>query len=308
MTSYKLNRIGYGNQFNDLFIIDDIIIKKSKSEYGNFKISKEILFFQYILNNNIPFTIPEIIEFGINYYRMKYLSNYTPLYKSFLSYPHSKQNEIINLITNQLNLLHNSTIKLICKKEYTELLVIETHTKIKKRYEEISDILKQYSFIKKVNNVELLSFDNILGIIQNKMGYFINSLNEYKISVIHGDCQFNNILTNDDNHLVFIDPRGYFGNLDLYGLPEYDFAKVKFALSGYDIFDNMEINSLEINNDNLTIPNIFIINDNDLFKKDDIISILTISIWLGNAHCFKDNVPKAIFSFYYALYLATLYL
>ena len=135
------------------------------------------------------------------------------------------------------------------------------------------------------------------------------SNNSYNISIIHGDCQFNNILynpTNDD--FVFIDPRGYFGNLDLYGIPEYDFAKIKFALSGYDIFDNMEIDSLQIVDDNLILPAINIVNNDNLFKKDDIISILTISVWLGNAHCFKNNIPKAIFSFYYALYLASLYL
>jgi hypothetical protein len=308
---YTLSRIGYGSQFNDLFIENDIITKKSKTDYGYFKIHKEILFFKYILSNNISLPIPTIYEFGKDYYKMKYLSDYIPLYKYFTNFSDDKKHEILEKIRSELNKLHISTTKLITKEQFNNIILSETCTKIYKRYQEITDILKNYTHIKKVNNIELLSFDKTLDILQNKVSNYIDSLsnNSYNIAIIHGDCQFNNILynpTNDD--FVFIDPRGYFGNLDLYGIPEYDFAKIKFALSGYDIFDNMEIDSLQIVDDNLILPAINIVNNDNLFKKDDIISILTISVWLGNAHCFKNNIPKAIFSFYYALYLASLYL
>ena len=309
MSEYKIERIGYGSQFNDLFIINNIIIKKSKNEYGDFKLDKEKRFYKYLIDNNINFPFPEIYEFGRNYYKMKYLSNYLPLYTQFPNFSNDKKNEILNKIVSELNKLHLNTSKLITQDEFRELLIDETNTKIKKRYLEITDILDNFKFIEKVNNVPILSFNEILEKIQDKINTYINNLDIYKLSIIHGDCQFNNILYNPDNdEIKFIDPRGYFGTSDLYGIPEYDLAKVKFALSGYDIFDNMEINSLDINGNNLTIPNIYIINDDNLFINDDIISILTISIWFGNAHCFKNNIPKAIFSFYYALYLATLYL
>jgi hypothetical protein len=309
MSEYKIERIGYGSQFNDLFIINNIIIKKSKSEYGNFKLDKEKRFYQYLINTRIDFPVPEIYEFGINYYKMNYLSNYFPLYTQFTNFSNNKKMVILNKIMSELNKLHSNTSKLITQNEFRELLIDETNTKIKKRYTEIIDIIDNYKFIEKVNNIKILSFDKIVEKIQDKIYNYINTLDTYKLTVIHGDCQFNNILYNPDtDEIKFIDPRGYFGDSDLYGIPEYDIAKVKFALSGYDIFDNMEINSLDINDNNLTIPNIYIINDDNLFVKDDIISILTISIWLGNAHCFKNNIPKAIFSFYYALYLGTLYL
>lgn len=309
---YKLSRIGYGSQFNDLFIENDIITKKSKTDYGYFKIAKEILFFKYILINSISLPIPPIYEFGKDYYKMKYLSDYIPLYKCFINFSDDKKHHILQKITSELNKLHISTMKSINKEEYGNLLLSETCTKLYKRYQEITDILIKYTHIKKVNNIEIISFDKALEILQNKVYKYIESeslTNSYNISIIHGDCQFNNILYNPINDdFVFIDPRGYFGNLDLYGIPEYDFAKIKFALSGYDIFDNMEIDSLQIIDDNLILPNINIIDNDSLFKQDDIISILTISVWLGNAHCFKNNIPKAIFSFYYAIYLASLYL
>lgn len=51
---------------------------------------------------------------------------------------------------------------------------------------------------------------------------------EYKL--IHGDCNFSNMLidpTRQEGGVSFIDPRGYFGNTSIYGLPDYDVAKVR---------------------------------------------------------------------------------
>ena len=286
-----------------------MILSQSKNEYGNFKINKEIAFFKYLINNAITFPIPKIYNFEPNGYTMQYLSDYSPLYTTFPSLSTQKQNELLLKINSTLDSLHSNTTKSISKNEYTDCLIYETFTKIKERYLQIETIVQQYSFIKRVNGIEILSLNDILDKIKNKVVNYINNLSSYNISVIHGDCQFNNILYNQsDDDIVFIDPRGYFGHLDVFGPAQYDLAKIKFALSGYDIFDNMEINSVNIDGDNITIPNIFITNDTNLFEKDDIVSTLTISIWLGNAHCFKNNIPKAIFSYFYSIYLATLYL
>ncbi len=41
-----------------------------------------------------------------------------------------------------------------------------------------------------------------------------------------------------DNKIVMFDPRGYFGKKELYGDPDYDFAKVYYSVVGsYDIFN-----------------------------------------------------------------------
>jgi hypothetical protein len=117
-------------------------------------------------------------------------------------------------------------------------------------------------------------------------------------------------------HIAFIDPRGYFGSIELYGMAEYDTAKVIFALSGYDVFDNMDTVVLDIQDDTLHISNLFQLGEEGeeeegkgvIFKPDDIASVLAISVWLGNAHCFKHNPPKTVFSYFYAMYLASKYL
>ncbi|MDR2355262.1 MAG: phosphotransferase [Clostridiales Family XIII bacterium] len=55
---------------------------------------------------------------------------------------------------------------------------------------------------------------------------------------IHGDCTFSNMMLREDGRPVFIDPRGYFGFTELYGDPNYDWAKLYYSLVGnYDRFN-----------------------------------------------------------------------
>lgn len=49
---------------------------------------------------------------------------------------------------------------------------------------------------------------------------------------IHGDLQTSNALITNKNKIYVIDPRGYFGNSELYGDPLYDFAKLYYGFCG----------------------------------------------------------------------------
>ena len=77
----KIIRYGYGNNFNDIIINGENIIKRSKNKDGNVKINHEINFYKYIKSNNIHFSTPKIVEFGENFYSMEYLNSTIPLYK-----------------------------------------------------------------------------------------------------------------------------------------------------------------------------------------------------------------------------------
>ena len=56
--------------------------------------------------------------------------------------------------------------------------------------------------------------------------------------LIHGDCTFSNTMLREDGSPVLIDPRGYFGNTELYGDPAYDWGKLYYSLIGnYDQFN-----------------------------------------------------------------------
>lgn len=66
-----------------------------------------------------------------------------------------------------------------------------------------------------------------------------NTLYDTKFTLIHGDCTFSNTLADKDLNITFIDPRGYFGKVLLYGDEYYDWAKLYYSLYGnYDQFNN----------------------------------------------------------------------
>jgi hypothetical protein len=104
------------------------------------------------------------------------------------------------------------------------------------------------------------------------------------------------------NNINYIDPRGIFGSSEIYGIKEYDIAKIYFGLSGYSYFDLKSVNSLNILDDNIDIDikPIYGININD-----KIVLIFIMCIWLGNAHCFIDNKLKVVESYYIALFISS---
>jgi Phosphotransferase enzyme family len=307
-----LKRSGYGASFNNIYVTPKTIRKECKNEYGRVKIEKEMKFYRHLREQNVGFSTPAIYDMNSTSYTMENLIGYVSLYTVFSEFPPDKKERLLKRVYDELDALHQSSSMMISKEMLQESLQIETHTKILERVEHVKDLVGNYSHIQKVNGMVLKSFNTILSLISQKIQGYINRVDTVRLCLIHGDCQFNNVLYNPSTqHIAFIDPRGYFGSFDLYGMPEYDRAKVLFALSGYDIFDNMDTVVLDIDGDTLHIPNLFQIEEKDndpLFKKDDIVSVLAISVWLGNAHCFKHNPPKAVFSYFYAMYLASKYL
>ncbi len=313
----QLQRTGYGSNFNTIYITKDTIIKESKNEYGHKKLKKEILFYLFLDKYNITFPRPKILSFTQRSYTMEFLKDSVPLYTVFSSFTTKKQEEILETINNYLKSLHKNHIE-VCKETFIECLKQEFYTKLIERFQQTEQILGEFFLIQSVNkkkfpwlqknesSTSLAYFTKIVEKIYNEIQKHFVKGDTYSFSVIHGDCQFNNILYNEDSEEVFfIDPRGYFGSSEIYGMADYDLAKIQFALSGYDQFDNMEINHLEDFKGNLDLPLLFQ-TDNPL-PQNNPITLLTLAIWLGNAHIFSNNIYKCAFSYFYALHLVTLY-
>ena len=296
---------GYGLSFNNLFLSGDTLIKQAKNVYGVGKIVKEIFFYKYIQQHKcLP--MPEFISFDETSYTIKYLEGYKPLYEVFSGFSHEKKTTILQQINMYLENLHNTESKVVTKEVYFQLLHTEMIDKLEERYHEVKDILNEFSHIKTVNKIPIYSFDKCIQQLKKKMEEFVESKIYYLLNPIHGDCQFNNILYNENDDLMFIDPRGYYGNSDLFGAAEYDLAKVKFALSGYGEFDSKEVLSLAIEQSDVTIDISQLMPD--CLIKDDFLTQLVVSIWMGNAHCFKENKFKTAYSYFIAMYYASLYL
>ena len=69
--------------------------------------------------------------------------------------------------------------------------------------------------------------------------------------LIHGDCTFSNLLTDDSCNIYMIDARGYFGHTPLIGDLDYDWAKVYYSVVGaFDQFNVRKFN-LDISEDDV---------------------------------------------------------
>ena len=298
-----MNETNYGFSFNDITIKDNCFNKTYKNIVGKNKINNEIYFYLYIIKNNIKFPIPELITYGDGFLSLQYISNSTTITNIINE---SNIYDYINKIMFYLQTIHS-----IKKEVYVSVIqkdvLIETEKKVLDRFKEYNwEKNELINSIKSVNHVKIKNIFYYCDIIKTKIINLLKDRNEYNF--IHGDIHLGNILLDENNHFYFIDPRGYFGESKLFGLCEYDYAKLLFGLSGYSVFDNMMIREIVIINNNIEID--FIKNYEFIFESgrfDEITILLCLSIWLGNNSCFS-NINKKITSLMIAYYYCEKYL
>jgi len=190
----------------------DIIKKKSCNALNG-----EIYYY-----NNIPNTIKDMFPIMFNYDIDEYkwydieLIQGIPITKLYLC----QELNIVQLenIMNSIDRIHKSSavdlsININIYENYTKKLI--------SRYQ---------NFDYSIYIDSKLILDDIL----DKLKFYENH-NFGKISVIHGDPVFSNILINKHGKLKFIDMRGKIGEqLTIYGDELYDWAKIYQSLIGYD--------------------------------------------------------------------------
>ena len=284
--------------FNKITNKDTTIIKESVCSQGDEIIENEISWYKYI-QNKYDF-IPKLISSKQKQFELEKLDA-KPLYKYFETFTNDKKQNIISNILESLDNLHQDK-NIFDESIIKENIKIECYDKIYNRLNKIKNIILYFSDIKYVNGIKInTDIDTIISTCYNNI--LEQSTNEY--SLIHGDCQFSNTLYDESkNKIYLIDPRGNFGKTKLYGPKEYDYAKLIYALSGYDNFNNSDNFYIDIIDNNI----IFNIESNDdIIKSLNITNKLTLSyliiIWLGLAQYNENNILKCISSYYNGIYL-----
>jgi hypothetical protein len=306
MEPILLSRSGYGSSFNKLYIHDDEIEKRPSNSYGKRKLELEKKVYVEFFHSAPEFPLAKGYRSTDTSLFVHYYKEYLPLWQTYKSATVTERDSLLERIQHHLGNLHRKTSVNVSYDEYSILLRSEVVEKVRARYSEIRNVLEEYPF-DSVNGMPCLSFDECMTKIESHLEVYLKTKENYTLSYIHGDPQFNNILVQKDTvDVVFIDPRGYFGTKELYGISEYDTAKILFALSGYDIFDSTDSFELQYESRNLDIPD-FCLEDRFVSFYPEIHFILC-SIWLANAHCFLQNPVKAIISHAFARYITTLLL
>lgn len=293
--NYRMNVDNYGFVFNDIIIHDNIVKKTYKNPYGKWKINNEIRFYRFVEECQIPFKVPKLLDWQDGVLTIEFVKDSSTLTNMITAYnSHFYMNEIIN----HLKPLHAIIIP-VSSEVVKRDLQIEIEKKVLNRFSEFDWNTSCILSIRCVNGRKIRNINVYCDLIKSKF----SNINITHYNLIHGDVHLGNILCNcNTNDLVFIDPRGYFGETELFGMREYDFAKLLFGLSGYSYFDTMEINTLKLENNNLDID--FIRGHEYIFENsefDEVTKLLCLSIWLSNNSCFS-NINKKITSLMTAYY------
>jgi beta-phosphoglucomutase-like phosphatase (HAD superfamily) len=294
--------------FNELIdISDNVLEKRSTCSYGNSIITNEMAFYKYNSLDNVP----EIVEFGTDFFRMKKIENARTIIDIFNSSDIELQKRFICNILCELEKIHRLEQITVSKTVLLQDIKIEFYDKVLQRLDNIQPLLSYFNRIKSVNNIHI-KYDHtyiIDKIYKNIKTYMLE--NEITYNTIHGDPHMSNILMDSHNKLWFIDPRGYFGNTKLFGWKEYDIGKLIYSLSGFDEINNNDNHFFIIDDKNNIDTNITNNIDNYLhiFEKYDknMLINMTILHWFGLTDYSKNNIHKCISSYYYGIYLYHLY-
>eukprot|EP01112_Ceratiomyxa_fruticulosa_P013494 TRINITY_DN379_c0_g1_i12.p1 TRINITY_DN379_c0_g1~~TRINITY_DN379_c0_g1_i12.p1 ORF type:complete len:956 (+),score=193.72 TRINITY_DN379_c0_g1_i12:331-3198(+) len=281
------------------------LLKQATNDQGKSIISKEAHWYQTV-GGKYPH-IPKVFQYLEGGFEMERLPA-TPLYKDFPTMDRATKAKTVLSILDSLEVLHNSIEKRAVDPEVRKRdISIECFDKIKSRVKDVLPVIQHFSPISRVNGVSIVGLkleevlSHCLRVVEK------NTSTQY--TVIHGDCQFSNTLYNPENgEIFFVDPRGYFGETLVYGLPEYDFAKVLYALSGYDAFNNSEEFHIknykdgDIDFDIQSEPLEWIGTLSNKLMSPATLALLVV-VWIGLAQYSKDNVSKCVCSYYHGLSL-----
>ena len=166
---------------------------------------------------------------------MEYLEDYIPLHEYLRTHSNSDIKDVYKNIFIALNEFGKIS-KSIYQTDYEEDLDKELYSKVIDRCEKIKHYLVNY------NKSELEDILTKIIKIFIKLEYSKNRdtaiMANINYTLCHGDLNGSNIMVNPKTkEIKFIDPRGYFGFTKNYGLQSYEYAKLLYALSGYDDFN-----------------------------------------------------------------------
>jgi len=183
---------------------------------GKNKINNEIKFYKNIIENNIELSIPKLIHYGDGIIILEFIKNSLTLTNVINEY---NINYYYETIKKYLEKLHENKIMISQEMLYNDL-IIEIKNKNINRFKEYNwHKNNDFKKIKTVNFITIKDIEYYINKIYDKLVNYLGERNYYNL--IHGDTHLGNILLYE-NKLYFIDPRGYFGNTELYGLREYD--------------------------------------------------------------------------------------
>lgn len=239
MNNYnKNNRQVVSRFYNQIFFEGDKVIKGAPED----RFIKETEWFREA-EKRIPDYIPHIYSYNkkvkgkgdnkLRYYEMQAIDG-SNLYQ-WANENKDNFSEIFNKLIELTKELHSKSSSPkpddIYQMYYLKPKVALTEFINKSGINTNSIIINDHKYSDPVNRLE--------SVYQRMGSQFLST----KYSFIHGDLTMSNILISREGKLYLIDPRGCFGNTNLYGDVRYDIAKIYYSIVGnFDSLNNGKFN------------------------------------------------------------------
>lgn len=297
----KLKSVGTDSRcrpFNSMRIEGDKVVKEGIDAQGKALAVREVAWYKYVVNKG--------------YTKIPHIYNYEPLIMSRINGHNIFDYDITD-----------NEKRYVIKKLVDSLKELHSFESVPTDYFSIYDayVAKTFNRLNKVR--DMIPFADQKYILINgkrcRNIFFNKSLLKEKISqyrckkfvFIHGDSTFSNLMLDEELNPILIDPRGYFGDTELFGDPAYDWAKLYYSIVGnYDQF-NLKRFKLDINEENVIlkvdsnnwehVEEYFFELLKDEISKEDIKLIHAI-IWLSLTTYAWEDYDSICGAFYNGLY------
>lgn len=296
----------HARSFNSVSIQGDLVLKSALNDQGKTLIQREIKWYDTLEQKGIvlkrPKHWPARNEASFVMTKVKGV----PIWELWPTLDAEGRQLVLTRIFEQLDSLHQERVFVGNDKVIRDLR-IEACDKLLARYREIKPVIESFGPIDTVNGHKLRELNPEVTI--NKLYAMLHSTyaGAMEHSLIHGDLQMSNSMIDPDTlEVTFIDPRGYFGKTDTYGIADYDIAKLYYSLSGYDLFNYSKDFHIKFKRDSvlkfsIPKPNIDgceeIMNKRFFYQHQLWLSV----IWLGLAQYIKNDPVKSVCAHYHGL-------
>ncbi len=302
-------------EFNTLEFVGNHVFKAATNNQGQDIIAKEIGWYATLAELNtkdLPLPIPKVwVSPKKDSFFMSRVEG-VPIWKAWNDFSPVDRLHVLQQVIKGQDDLFRLGKRRVGMEQMLNDIGVEAGDKLRKRYNEIKNVIAAFGPVKYVNGQELLEKDPLATInrlasaIEN---HYVNHYQQTNYGFIHGDLQFSNSMVNiETREVTIIDPRGYFGKTVGFGLQDYDIGKLLYALSGYDHFNYDKSFGIKLENNNLAftikqpshkgIETII----HDHFKY---IHHLWLAVcWIGLAQYIKNDPVKSMAAHYHGLALA----
>lgn len=226
--------------FNKITLCDGKIIKEAIDEQGKQLAKREVAWYERVKDKGFK-NIPQI--YSTNPLVMEHIDG-----KNIYEYqpPYEEKKKILNQLITALKQIHSLGCCSVDDDSYYDAYIAKTFKRLEKVYD-LVPFAKDSTV--KINGIVCPNVFNY----RNELEKMVDSYKPDRFEFLHGDNTFSNMMLRRDGTPVMIDPRGYFGNTELYGDPAYDWVKLYYSLaSNYDQF-NLKRFSLMINDDDVEL-------------------------------------------------------